>query len=41
MIKHGIPLTRQNWLEMSYPTGIPEWLAELESEVPKMFQLRD
>jgi hypothetical protein len=31
------------WLDISYPAGdLPqEWTADLESEVPKMFQLRD
>jgi len=41
MAKHGIPMTHQNWLEISYPDGVPEWSAELESEVPKIFQLKD
>jgi hypothetical protein len=37
----GIPPIRENWLEISYPTGVPDvWGAEVESEVPKMFQLR-
>jgi hypothetical protein len=37
--EEGIPLTRQNWIDISYPGGPPkEWGAELESEVPKMFQ---
>jgi hypothetical protein len=39
MQKCSIPLTRQNWIDISYPEGPPkDWGAELESEVPKMFQ---
>jgi len=43
MQRHGIPLTRQNWLDISYPAGDApkEWTAEHESEVPQIFQLRD
>ena len=39
---NGIPLIDESWLRISYPTGVPEeWGAEVESEVPKMFQLLD
>jgi hypothetical protein len=41
MVRHNVPLTRQNWLDHFYPTGVPEWSAELEAEVPKIFQLED
>lgn len=40
MIKHGVPLTRENWLKMAYPGGVPPLTAELESEVPKIFQVQ-
>jgi hypothetical protein len=43
MVRHGIPQIRQNWLDISYPAGdLPqEWTADLESEVPKVFRVRD
>jgi len=42
MIKTGTPLTRKNWLELSYPEGPPaDWGPELEAEVPNMFKLRE
>jgi hypothetical protein len=35
MIRLGIPVTRDNYLEMAYPEGIPEqWTAELEADLP-------
>ena len=41
MVRHMIPLTRENWLELSYPDGPPkDWGPELEAEVPNMFKLR-
>ena len=30
----NLPLTRQNYLELSYPEGIPESSAELEESLP-------
>ena len=30
----NLPLTRQNYLELSYPDGIPESSAELEESLP-------
>ena len=30
----NLPLTRQNYLELSYPQGIPESSAELEESLP-------
>jgi hypothetical protein len=39
MKRDGIPLTRQNYLDMAYPTGLPHpWTAELEAELPQQFQ---
>jgi hypothetical protein len=39
MREAGIPLTRQNWIDISYPGSPPkERGAELESEVPKFLQ---
>jgi hypothetical protein len=33
--KNGFPVTRENYLEMAYPTGLPEpWGAELEAQLP-------
>ena len=29
-----LPLTRQNYMELSYPDGIPESSAELEESLP-------
>ena len=34
MKRDGIPMTRQNYLQIAYPTGLPEWTAELEAELP-------
>jgi hypothetical protein len=31
----GIPLTRENYLDLAYPDGLPEpWTAELEGQLP-------
>lgn len=39
LIKLGIPVTRENYLEMAYPEGLPdEWTAELEAELPDELQ---
>jgi hypothetical protein len=37
MKQEGIPLTRENYLAMAYPTpeDVPEWSAELEAELPR------
>ena len=35
----NLPLTRQNYLELSYPDGIPESSAELEESLPA--EIRD
>src|SRR4051812_45586362 len=35
MKRDGIPVTRQNYLDMAYPGGVPKpWTAELEAELP-------
>lgn len=32
----GLPLTRENYLALAYPSGLPEeWTQELENELPK------
>ena len=36
----NLPLTRQNYLELSYPDGIPESSAELEESLPEEFRSR-
>ena len=34
-----IPITRENYLELAYPEGMPdEWTAELEAELPEELQ---
>jgi hypothetical protein len=39
MKRDGIPVTRQNYLDLAYPTGVPEpWTAELEAELPRELQ---
>lgn len=39
MIKHGVPLTRQNYVGMAYGPGEPdEWTAEHEAMLPRCFQ---
>ena len=35
-----LPLTRQNYLELSYLDGIPESSAELEESLPEEFRSR-
>ena len=38
MREDGIPVTRENWIEMNY-TEIPTpWTAEMESELPEELQ---
>ncbi len=35
LTQNGYPLTRENWLKLAYPTGLPdEWTQELEEELP-------
>jgi hypothetical protein len=35
MRRHRIPLTRERYLGLAYPTGLPEpWSAELEEQLP-------
>ena len=38
--KFNLPLTRENYLGLAYPEGMPEtWGAETEGELPKEIQL--
>lgn len=42
MIKKGIHLTRENYLDMAYPEGAPDPMpAELEAMLPEIFQKND
>ena len=36
----NLPLTRQNYLDLSYPNGIPESSAELEESLPEKLRSR-
>ena len=36
----NLPLTRRNYLELSYPEGIPESSAELEDILPEEIRSR-
>ena len=38
MVKNKIPVTRENYLEIAYQDGLPEWSAELESMLPEELQ---
>ena len=39
MKKFNVPVTRDNYLGLAYPEGLPEdWNAELESHLPKSLQ---
>jgi hypothetical protein len=41
LLKHSIPVTRENYLNLAYPTGAPDPMpAELESMLPEDLQLR-
>ena len=31
----GLPVTRENYLELAYPDGVPEDSAELEASLPE------
>ena len=35
----GMPVTRQNYLNLMYPEGIPEMTAELEEILPEFLRL--
>lgn len=40
MIKHGIPLERQTWLDLNWGSEVPKpWTAEDEDQVPRAFRL--
>lgn len=36
--RRGLKLDRDTYLAACYPQGLPEWTAELESEVPDEFR---
>ena len=36
----NLPITRQNYLELSYPDGMPESSAELEESLPEEIRSR-
>lgn len=36
--KAGLPATRENYLAIAYPDGLPEWSQELENELPLELQ---
>ncbi len=37
--RYGIPVTRENYLDLAYPEGLPSpWGAELEAQLPKELQ---
>ena len=36
----NLPITRQNYLELSYPDGIPESSAEFEESLPEEIRSR-
>ena len=35
---HGLALTRENYLALAYPDGVPDWSDELESSLPRWAQ---
>jgi len=47
MKKAGVPVTRENYIDMAWGQPLPEWTAELEMELPKelqdwsLFEMRD
>jgi hypothetical protein len=35
LMRHsGTPLTRENYLALAYPDGLPDWTPELEGQLP-------
>jgi hypothetical protein len=32
---YGLALTRENYLALAYPDGVPDWSDELESALPR------
>ena len=36
----NLPLSRENYLDLSYPDGMPESSAELEESLPEEFRSR-
>jgi hypothetical protein len=42
MVDQGVPLTRQNYIDMNWLGKPPEeWTAEHEADLPEMFQHRE
>jgi hypothetical protein len=42
MIKHGMPLNRQTWMDLNWGSEVPDpWTAEDEDEVPRIWQHHD
>lgn len=35
---YGLALTRENYLALAYPDGVPEWSDDLESTLPRWAQ---
>jgi hypothetical protein len=33
--KHGIPVTRENWIHANWPQTPHPWIAEHEAEIPE------
>ncbi|HEV3444711.1 MAG TPA: hypothetical protein VG099_08720, partial [Gemmataceae bacterium] len=39
MIKHGMPLNRQTWIDLNWGSEVPDpWTAEDEDQVPRPWQ---
>jgi hypothetical protein len=38
MKRDGIPLTRQNYIEMNWPEKPEQWTAEHEADLPEQFR---
>lgn len=39
MVKHGVPLTRENYIAMNWGGAAPgEWTAEHEADLPEIFR---
>jgi hypothetical protein len=39
MMNSGIPLTRENYLALNWPDGVPDWTAEHECMMPDQFRI--
>ena len=41
MIRHGMPLNRQTWIDLNYGSDVPKpWTAECEEQVPRVWRRR-